>query len=332
MDNVMEDLARRVLRNYEIRPDTVRVVQGGGIKTVWKIGTANANYCLKRLKQTPDKAVFTICAQDYMSSHGAKVPAVKKANNGELYTLLDDELFVLYEWVEGKPLTLDAKSGLAAAVRGIAEFHRDSAGYIPPAGCRVSSKLGRWPHHYESMIARFKEWKKTAQEYSDQALSKVFLAYVDEFIGKGEKALALLKTSGYDEAVKVNENSKTLCHQDYGEGNALLTDKGVYVIDLDGVTYDLPVRDLRKIINKRMAGMGGWNQDIVSSIVNWYCKVNPLSEMLRRLLYIDLMFPHEFHDTAKNPYRKNKIISSDKLSKAAKLEQNKEKVLAAVRW
>jgi spore coat protein I len=37
-----------------------------------------------------------------------------------------------------------------------------------------------------------------------------------------------------------------LCHQDYGKGNALLTDEGVMVIDLDNVSFDLPARDLRK--------------------------------------------------------------------------------------
>jgi spore coat protein I len=332
MSNGMESLARSVLSSYDIKPDAIKVIQSGGIKTVWKIGAANTNYCLKRLKQTPDKALFTINAQDYMSRRGAKVPAIRKASNGKLYTIFEDELFVLYDWITGSQLNMNVKSHLAGAVRGIAEFHRDSAGFIPPEGCRVSSKLGRWPHHYESMIARFKEWKENAQESPAQALSKVFLTHVDDFIGKGEQAMELLRTSGYDEIIKNTEKRKTLCHQDYGEGNALLTEKGVYVIDLDGVTYDLPVRDLRKIINKRMANAGDWKLETLSSIVNWYYEVNPLSAGLLRLLYIDLMFPHEFHDTAKNPYRKNKIIGSDKLSKAAKLEQSKERVLAAVRW
>lgn len=332
MSNEMISLAKRVLGFYNVKSDAVRVIQSGGIKTVWKIGTAKENYCLKRLKSKLDKALFSITAQDYMSSRGAKVPAIRRAANGELYVVLEDQLFVLYDWIEGSPLNMDIKSHLVEAVQGIAEYHRDSAGFIPPAGCRISSKLGRWPHHYESMITRFKEWKKTAQESPDQALSKVFLANVDRFIEQGEKALRLLETSGYDEVIKITEGRKTLCHQDYGDGNAILTEKGVYVIDLDGVTYDLPCRDLRKIIIKRMVSVGSWHKELLSSIVKGYCEVNPLSKDIRRLLYIDLMFPHEFHDTAKNPYRKNKIISSNKLSKAAKLEQSKERVLAAIRW
>lgn len=332
MSNDMISLAHRVISCYDVKPDAVKVIQSGGIKTVWKIGTAKKNFCLKRLKQAPEKALFTINAQNYMSCRGAKVPAVRRALNGNLFTVMNGELFVLYDWIEGRPINMDIKSHLAGAVRGIAEFHRDSAGYTPPPGCQVSSKLGRWPHHYESMLVRFKEWKEVARESRHQALSKVFLTYVDEFIGRGEKALELLKSSGYDETIQSLEKRKTLCHQDYGEGNALLTEKGIYVIDLDGVTYDLPCRDLRKIINKQMAGAGGWSQKNLSSIVKWYCEVNPLSQNLLRLLYIDLLFPHEFHDTAKNPYRKNKVISAEKLGQAVKLEQSKERVLAAVRW
>jgi spore coat protein I len=46
-------------------------------------------------------------------------------------------------------------------------------------------------------------------------------------------------------------DAPVLCHQDYGKGKRLTHSRGgVYVIDLDGVTFDLPSRDLRKIIGK----------------------------------------------------------------------------------
>jgi len=73
VSNEMISLAKRVLGFYNVKSDAVRVIQSGGIKTVWKIGTAKENYCLKRLKSKLDKALFSITAQDYMSSRGAKI-------------------------------------------------------------------------------------------------------------------------------------------------------------------------------------------------------------------------------------------------------------------
>lgn len=330
MNTELIKLAENVLANYDIKPESIKVIQGGGIKTVWKINTPETVLCLKRLRQTPDHALFTINAQHYMASRGARVPAICLAQNGSLYVLLDNQIFVLYKWIQGKNLYLDNQADLEQALYGIAVFHRDSAGYLPPDNCQVSSKLGRWPHYYNSLLNRLREWKQTAGASAQQPLSRVFLANVDHSIMLGEKALAMLEQSCYSDWVTEIERQKNLCHQDYGDGNALLTPEGVYVIDLDGVTYDLPVRDLRKIINKRMVTIGRWDKELLQSIVNWYCQINPLTKEQLQVLYIDLLFPHEFHDTAKNPYRKNKPINPAKLAKAAKHEQAKDEILVSL--
>lgn len=330
MSNELIDLARDVLTNYDIKVASMRVTQSGGIKTVWRIDTSDTVLCLKRLKQPLDKALFSIKAQDYLSQKGAKVPAIVPSKNGELYTVSDNQVFVVYQWVTGKNLSLDNRTQLEKATYGIAEFHLASTGYQPPENSSVSSKLGRWPHHYNSMLNRFMDWQETAKKSSENPLSRVFLANVDRNIKLGEKAVAMLNKSCYMDWVNKSESQKILCHQDYGDGNALLTPEGVYVIDLDGVTFDLPVRDLRKIINKRMATIGKWDEDLLKSIIKWYCKVNPLTRDQLEVLFIDLLFPHEFHDTAKNPYRKNKPISAEKLARVAKLEQDKEKILESV--
>jgi len=265
-----------------------------------------------------------------MARKGARVPTVYAAKNGKLYVLHNDQVFVLYRWVAGRDLNLNKASDLKLALRGLAAFHRDSAGYLPPVGCRVSSKLGRWPHHYTSMLARLQSWKQEAAKSPGQALSKAFLAGVDSSYKTGHKALLLLEKSYYGDWVKRVESQKTLCHQDFGEGNVLAAADGIYVLDLDSVTYDLPARDLRKIVVKQMGARGKWDRELLRYIVNSYAEINPLTEQQLQVLYIDLMFPHEFHDTAKNPYRKNKPIDAGKLVKAAGLEQSKIKILESM--
>ncbi|MCX7708244.1 MAG: CotS family spore coat protein, partial [Clostridia bacterium] len=60
--NSTEDLNRlsqEVLEYYEITPETTTVIQGGSIKTVWKVLTPKGTVCLKRLKQPCEKALFS---------------------------------------------------------------------------------------------------------------------------------------------------------------------------------------------------------------------------------------------------------------------------------
>ena len=140
-------------------------------------------------------------------------------------------------------------------------------------------------------------------------------------------AIDSLKQSSYNELTNTELDESCLCHQDYGEGNVILSGKDLYVIDLDGVTYNLPIRDLRKIIGKRMEKRGEWNKEYLEKILKCYEKNNRLTGEERELLKIDLLFPHWFFATVKNMYKKNKSVGSAKISRIAKLEKSKRKVL-----
>lgn len=319
----LAQLADEVLSNYDVKPGNTKIVQCGGIKTVWKMETPTGPVCLKRLRKTEEEAVFSINFQHYMAGKGAKVPAVCPTKTGNLYVNHNGEIFVLYQWIKGNPIRMDSKKeDLARAVTGIAEFHRDSGGFMPE-GCKVSSKLGRWPHYYESMKKRLLNWKAAAADRPRDPMCKIFTANVDFFVELADRAQSMLNASAYSEWVKEIESKGNLCHQDYGDGNALWTDAGIYVLDLDGVTFDLPARDLRKIIMKRMVKRGSWNLELIHDITGWYTAVNPLTPEQLQVLYIDLLFPHEFHNTAKNPFLKQKITGPEKIAEAVKMEKQK---------
>ncbi|MHB9096008.1 MAG: CotS family spore coat protein [Eubacteriales bacterium] len=316
-------LADEVISFYNVIPETIKIVQGRGIKTVWKMETATGPVCLKRLRKTEEEAVFSINAQQYMAGKGAKVPAIYPTKSGSLYLNRNGEIFVLYQWIGGNAIHMDKREDLSRAVTGIAEFHRDSAGYIPPRGCKVSSELGRWPHNYEFKKQQLLDWKATAAEKPTDPTYKIFAANVNFFVELAEQTLTLLKKSAYSDWVKEIEAKGNLCHQDYGDGNALWTAEGICVLDLDGVTFDLPARDLRKIITKRMTKQGSWNTNIIHNITGWYSTSNPLTSEQLKVLYIDLLFPHEFHNIAKNPFMKQKLTKPDKITEVVKLEKQK---------
>ncbi|WP_066634870.1 CotS family spore coat protein [Desulfolucanica intricata] len=327
MPKKLAELAAKVISLYGIKPESVRLVQGESIKTVWKIYAYSGEYCLKRLKHNLEKSLFSIEAQVYMSGKGAQVPKVIKAKSGEKFIEYKGQIFVLYNWVSGRQLHLNNKSDLRQAVKGLAKFHLDSTGYQAPQGIRVSTKLGRWPHQYASMRDRLIKWRDIAAEKPQKELFKVYLEQVDYFIYLADKAMKLLDSSDYRGWVRDVEQKKILCHQDYGEGNALLTERGIFVLDLDSVSYELPARDLRKIILKIMSGYKYWDEKMLREILRWYEETNPLTAEQRKVLYIDLLFPHEFHNIAKNPFHKQKEVKAGDLALASGLGRDKVELL-----
>ncbi len=330
LDMSLEDLARAVLARYDVEPLKIQVVQQGDIKTVWKVFTGNGSLCLKRLKQTEEKALFSVEAQRYIKSKGGNVPDVILNRANEAITDRNGELFVLYEWIEGKQLNFDNKEDFMAAMEGLAHFHKFSKGYQPPESARVSTKIAKWPDQYRSMLSRLSEWKSISLQKAGTAVYDAYLEWVDPVMALGEKAIRRLEGSSYSLLSSPDSPAVVLCHQDYGKGNALLTPGGVWILDMDGVTFELAARDLRKIILKTMENQGKWREESMMEIVDWYEKANALSAEEKKMVYIDTLFPHSFFGTVKNQFIKNKPVKAASIEKIGKLEMSKEDSLKSL--
>jgi spore coat protein I len=226
----------------------------------------------------------------------------------------------------GKDISFDNPKQLSLALEGLARFHASSKGYTAKEGARVSSKLGKWPNQYESMKNRLTAWKEIAVSHSTPQ-HKAYLSCLNSMTDLANQAMMLLGQSKYPELTAELSSVPVLCHQDYGKGNALLTDKGVMVLDLDNVTFDLPSRDLRKIIGKISQDHNRWDRKTIENILLWYSNVNAVSEDEKRVLYIDLLFPHWFFGLVKNQYEKLKDIKASEVERITRLEQSKTPII-----
>jgi spore coat protein I len=320
-------LAKEVLSNYGIIPGQISVIQDKRLKTLWKFDYNGQRMCLKRLRHTLDKALFSVYAQLHILDNGGNVPEVYLNLDGNAITIYNEELFVLYGWVDGRDLNFGNPDDLYLAIKGLAEMHRASVGYLPPEGARVSSKLGKWPDQYQSMRNKLAEWRELSGQYRQRPEYACYLKYADQMVEMADRAISSIQDSDYDSITSGQAQQYPLCHQDYGKGNALLAERGVYVLDLDGVTHDLVIRDLRKIIGKQMEDGIGWNRDRINTILECYQETNKLSAEEKQILSIDLLFPHWFFAEMKNLFKKNKMVEAKKIEGAAVFELSKCEVL-----
>ncbi|MDB4895300.1 MAG: spore coat protein CotS [Firmicutes bacterium] len=88
--------------------------------------------------------------------------------------------------------------------------------------------------------------------------------------------------------------------QDYGWSNGQIGEGGVWIIDLDGVAYDLPIRDLRKLITSTMDDMGVWDTTWMKGMIDAYSQANPIESDLMQVLLIDMSLPNEFYKHVKD--------------------------------
>jgi spore coat protein I len=317
-------LATLILNNWDFTIENIEIVQSGQMTLVWKVHTDCGVKCLKRIHRPEKKSLFSIGAQDYLANKGVHVPAITKTKTGELFKKYGPFLFVVYDWIQGRPFNLDVDKDLEMMIKALAQFHKDSVGYTPKSGVSQFNKLGKWPKHYMKRYQQMQSWKKLAINNLEDPFSQLYLSEIDLFIEYGKNTLQQLLNSHYPEWVEEVKQMPNLCHQDYGTGNTLLGDDGnIWIIDLDTVAFDLPIRDLRKMIIPLLNSSEKWNKRKLQLIMDAYESVLPLTKKQKAVMFIDMLFPHELHEIAFEKYVRKIPLPAEELAEAMTYEKIK---------
>ncbi|MFD0675757.1 MULTISPECIES: CotS family spore coat protein [unclassified Paenibacillus] len=298
----LEILARQVMELYDMQVNEMILItskpdKGGAI---WKIGTNKGNRSIKVLHRRPQRSLFSIGAQEYMAGVGARVPSFIPTKDGNNYVEAGGKMWIVTEWIEPLlPVSKIDLEGAASLCYGLGEFHKNSKGYVPPFGSEVSSRLYSWPKYYEKIIAKISWFRDIAKAYGDSPASASLLAVVDDFDRQANEILERFKQSPYPKMLTKGEAHWGLAHQDYGWSNGQMGPGGIWVIDLDGVSYDLPIRDLRKLMTSTMDDMGTWDITWIRGMIDAYHQANPIDQETFEILWLDMAFPNEFYKHVK---------------------------------
>ncbi len=319
----LQRLAEKLIVHWDVNVQGIELIQGGQMALVWKVMTDDGPRCLKRMNRPEKKSLFSINAQNYLAKKGARVPGIIPTKQGSLYAKQGPFLFVLYDWIEGRTFDITLPEDMEWIMKGLANYHLDSVGYVPPSGIPIFTKLGRWPNHYVKRCQQMRSWKMLAEKTPEDPFSKLYVQEIDYFIDFGEETLLKLQDSHYPDWVAKCKARPNLCHQDYGTGNTLLANDEVWVIDLDTTTFDLPIRDLRKMIIPSMGDTGVWNDDVINHMLKGYESVNPLSVDQKKVMLTDMLFPYELHEITREKYGKKNEVLEDELAIAMQFERAK---------
>ncbi len=300
----IDTIAELVMKQYDMTVSARTLItskpdKGGAI---WRIETNKGPRSLKLLHRTPERSLFSVGLQEYVVQQGARVPALIPAKDGKLFVEMGGKLWIVTDWISLTPATKVDLVGAQELCYGLGEFHRHSKGYVPPFGAKNSSRLYRWPNYYQKIAKKIGWMREMAKAYRDTVASASILAVVDQYERQAIEALERLKASAYPRMVSMGEPYWGLVHQDYGWSNGQNGPGGLWVIDLDGVSYDLPFRDLRKLITSTMDDMGVWDTTWMRGMIEAYHQANPLDAESFEVLLIDMAVPNEFYKHLKEMF------------------------------
>ncbi|WP_141430380.1 CotS family spore coat protein [Bacillus sp. 03113] len=334
MDAIFEEVVTRVISHYPLEVRQIYLLSYKGKKAVWSIETNIGEVILKKVPFNKDHITFMVHAIDYLRNNGIQTPAVIKTHSGDGFVKLDEEYFVLFEAVYGKSPEYKFENDLLLILKGMAAFHKASKGIESPTGKFPSFLLTEWKTDMQKRVEKLLAWKKQLSQTKDKnKFDHQFLTLVDTFLKQAQASLNRLNDPSFDRWVDETKVTKTLCHQDFAAGNLAIGSKGsLYVFDMDSLTVDIPVRDMRKILNKVMKKAAAWDIELMIKMMKAYQEVNPLTKEQYLILVADIQFPHLFYGQvskyyenreAKWPFKKH----VDRLNKMIATELSKESVL-----
>lgn len=329
------DVAKRVMANYPLPIKKIIQLSNKGKKGVWLIETDHGKVILKKIPAKKEYLSFMIHAIDFLKVRGVRTPGVRKTETGADHVLFNGEYYVVFDAINGKKPKYKNEKELVKILQGMAQFHKASCDIQIPPDVALSSDLEDWKTEYPAKLQKLADWKaerSSSIEMND--FDRQFLRYIDLFSRQGTEALSILDQSCYQQWIEHTRLHKTLCHQDFAAGNLILDDAGkLHVYDMDSLTIDLPVRDMRRISNKVMRKQKKWDIELLIKMLMAYQEINPLTIEQYNVFLADISFPHLFYGqvskyygnsekewTEKKHLRRFKEVIETELSKIGVLE------------
>lgn len=324
---------KKVLSFYNIIVNDIKNESYKGKKGVWWITTNSGLKVLKKISNSENTLKFTLSAVNHLINNGVNIPPVNKTIDGMEYVNIDGTCYVLSDAIIGKNPSYSLNNELSIIIKGLSNFHKASNGFFPSKDCKPKNHLDTWIKNYTDEIEDMKKfYELEIQSQSNTSVSRLIINEFPYFYERAVNSIKMLEKGEYKNWVNKIKVTGGLCHQDFAAGNLILSKNGLYVIDTDSITTDIPARDLRKILNKIMKKANSWDNETAKSIVNWYQLKNPLTADEWRVVKYDLMFPHLFIGAMnKYYYQRDKEWSNQKyferIKEMAKFEGNKLSIL-----
>ena len=290
-------------RQFDIKIEVIKANKG-----IYYLKTNKGERCLKKINYGPQKLLFVCGAKDHLINNGFKGVDKYYLNiEGDPYAIVNEDLYTLSEWLEGRECDFHNIEEVKAATRTLAKMHEASKGYDPPENSKLKSDLGRWPSLMAKRIKSLDKMRDMLRKRNNKSnFDLVYLKSMEFYKEIGKQALKTLEESNYNELCQIAEVDKNFCHHDYTYHNIIIDkDENVNIIDFDYCKREVRTFDISNFMTKVLKRVN-WNMDYAKAIIDSYNEVSKIREDEYKVLFAYIQFPQRYWRLA-NRYYYNEV-------------------------
>ena len=228
--------------------------------------------------------------------------------------------FTLQNWFEGRECDTKSEEDVIRSVSALGRLHKVMKMEGERNYQEKSLKEEYMRHNQELRKIR----KFIRSHGAVCSFEKDYLASVEWFLEKGEKALAMLEKTEYEILREASFQEGCVCHGEYNQHNVLITGKGVAVTNFGHFTFDVQIGDLYRFMRKVLEKYG-WDLRLSQKMLSAYNKERVISKEEWENLKVRFTYPEKYWKLANYYFCHNKAwISEKNAEKLRNLIEQKE--------
>ena len=182
-------------RQFNIKIETIKPSKG-----IYYVKSNKGERCLKKINYGPQKLLFVYGAKEHLIKNGFKnVDRYFLNIDGEPYAMVNEDLYTLSEWIEGRECDFHNLDEVKMAAKTLAKLHEASKGYDPPENSKLKSDLGRWTHLMNKRIKSLDKMRDMVRKKNNKSNFDLnYIKSMNFYKELGQKALKTLESSKYE--------------------------------------------------------------------------------------------------------------------------------------
>ncbi len=265
------------------------------VRDAWRLDTPTGPKSFKQVNASLEKVNFVAAAVQHIIDNGFSrtVPFIK-TSSGQFVLELPEGVFYVTDWIPGREGDFSKLEDLVSATQVLAEFHKASRGFVPPAGAKARESWGELPSEWQSHRVSLEQYRDLALQEPHDEFNRLYLDCCDKYLSRCSRALEILASCDYFALVNEARMQGSLCHRDYTYHNFIVNlHNELYLIDFDYCTQEIRAYDIGRYVRK-VAKHYAWQVTPVKLVLEVYDREACLSAEELIFILAFLHFPQRF--------------------------------------
>ncbi|BAK81002.1 phosphotransferase [Candidatus Arthromitus sp. SFB-rat-Yit] len=293
------------IKNYKIKKIKEKTSKKSRI--IYKITTFDKSFCLKQTYFNVQKILFIYSYLEWLKLYKFEVPYFIKSINNKPFTLYNNKIYTLSNWISGNKLLYNNLDDCIRAIKIISKihFHLNKIDFIKYSVPTIN--LVNIKNKFIKYIQDLHKLHEIAKLKNDK-FSKIFLSnfYNSLYLANNAYRYSLI--------TNFKNLNISLCHGDYVNKNIIINDKSVIPIDFDRCCINYSIYDFGYFLKRYLKhSFDSWNIKNTLTLLNYYNSNNPIfiDEYFYLLSY--LSFPYKFLKISKLYFHSNHILTNKEI-------------------